>query len=491
MLAILRRYALAVLLFIAVITAFVSYVASQQMADFNRQQAALAKVTSHHARDVVELTLANQRKSIAHFTSLHAQLIRNLATAVDDAGVYDELELLLGTYFPAMHTFTLADSRGNVLLDGSVEEPGDACLKNIKMYAVDSSKVDASLRLHIDENGSHYDILGKLFVQNGQFIILFVSLRPDEIVRMLASVETDGHALYIVDDETALIEMSSQAARPLLSRSEILSRQESDRIRARAHIDNTRWDVVDVVDGRLLAAAYTEIFSRAATMLLIFAVAGVMVLLRIARSEKQRQLSEQKLKEHEAELEQTVRERTAALTKANERLQHLSLSDGLTGIANRRHFDTILNREIGRAHRENKPLSLLLFDIDFFKNYNDSAGHLAGDDCLRKIARAVETEFKRGGDLTARYGGEEFAIILPGVDVDEMQKQAERVREVIWNLNIPHPNSSVANRVTVSVGGSTLRRDQYKTGNDLIDEADEALYRAKSGGRNTFRVYAS
>ncbi len=491
MLAIFKQYALAVLLFVAVVTVFVSYVARQQLSDFSQQQTALAQQASRHVRDIVTLTLASQRQAVKHFAQLHAQLISKLAASVDDAGLYDELDLLLGAYFPDMHSFTLADSRGNLLLGGSADELLEACVQNIQMYSVDSNKVDAGLVLHDGDDGSHYDMLSKLFMQDSRSIVLFISFKPDSFVQTLKVVEPENHEMYIVRDDTQSIEMSRQGAKPVLSGDTTLAPSALARLRARVPIENTRWDVVDIAAESLLSAVYSTVVTRASLIWLMFCVIGLLALLHSARVEKRRLLTEQKLKAHEAELEQIVRERTDALTKANERLQHLSLSDGLTGIANRRHFDAILNREIGRANRDNKPLSLLLFDIDFFKNYNDSAGHLAGDDCLRKIARAVDGEFKRGGDLTARYGGEEFAIILPGSDAEEMQKQAERVREIVWQLNIPHPDSSVAQRVTVSVGGSTLRGDQYKTGNELIDEADEALFQAKSGGRNQYRIYAT
>ncbi len=486
--AIIKQYALAALLFFAVVTAFVSYFARQQLTDFNQSQTVLAQSASAHARDVIEMYLANQRKAVSQFVQLHAELIRKLSSNSENAELYDELDLLVGANFPEVKTFTLADAKGNVLLAGSVDELDEACVQNIHMYAADSSKADAGLHLHDDETGRHFDVMSKLFVQDGRFIILFATFDTRELKQFLASAQPEHHRLYIVADDNSRIELTTTTAHQTDGYA-LLSERESKRILAREHVENTEWDIVDIPEQAMLKAAYWEIFSQSVLMLLIFVIAGLLALLHITRIEKQRLLSEQKLKEHEQELEQTVRERTQALMKANERLEHLSLSDGLTGIANRRHFDAILNREIGRANRENKPLSLLLFDIDFFKNFNDNAGHLAGDDCLRKIAKAVDAEFKRGGDLTARYGGEEFAIILPGSDVSEMQRQAERVREIIWNLNIPHPSSTVSDRVTVSVGGATLRRDQYKTANDLIDEADEALYQAKSGGRNNYRVF--
>jgi len=173
-----------------------------------------------------------------------------------------------------------------------------------------------------------------------------------------------------------------------------------------------------------------------------------------------------------------------ALLRANEELKKLSLYDQLTGLANRRHFDETLSREFNLARRDKKPLSLIICDIDFFKLYNDNYGHQGGDSCLSSVAQLLADVLKRPTDLACRYGGEEFTSILPGTDLAGVKVIAEKLRDAIWQGNIPHEASTIADRVTLSFGTATYT-GQYQSADELIKAADDALYRAKDQGRNS------
>jgi diguanylate cyclase (GGDEF)-like protein/PAS domain S-box-containing protein len=173
-----------------------------------------------------------------------------------------------------------------------------------------------------------------------------------------------------------------------------------------------------------------------------------------------------------------------ARKKAEEQLKFIASMDGLTGIANRRHFDNILDLEWRRAIRSAKPLSLFIVDVDYFKNYNDTYGHLDGDSCLQKIAHTLRDSLRRAGNFVARYGGEEFAVILPDTDAEGAYLFAESLREKIENLNIEHKDSKIGKNVTVSIGVSTTVPKKGSTHDKLISLADKALYEAKQGGRN-------
>lgn len=181
---------------------------------------------------------------------------------------------------------------------------------------------------------------------------------------------------------------------------------------------------------------------------------------------------------------------TTRLDEMNRDLVRLSTVDALTGIANRRRFDEVLYKEWRRAMRRQYPITLVMCDIDFFKQYNDAQGHQAGDECIRSVARSIEETLKRPGDLVARYGGEEFAAILPDTGFDGAQIVAESVRSAIAELGIPHGRSSVASRVTLSVGAATMvpARGVPATGDQLVEAADKALYAAKAAGRNRVTV---
>lgn len=181
---------------------------------------------------------------------------------------------------------------------------------------------------------------------------------------------------------------------------------------------------------------------------------------------------------------------TRKLNEANRELSRLSSVDGLTGIPNRRVFDDTLVREWRRAERRSVPLSLLLLDIDHFKEYNDCYGHQAGDDCLRAVAGSLDRALRRSSDLAARYGGEEFVIVLPETDAEGARNVAENVLELVRGLGIKHARSQTAPRVTISIGVATVipARNDDSGWQELLGSADAALYQAKNKGRNRTEV---
>ncbi|NQZ54411.1 MAG: CHASE domain-containing protein [Piscirickettsiaceae bacterium] len=181
-------------------------------------------------------------------------------------------------------------------------------------------------------------------------------------------------------------------------------------------------------------------------------------------------------------IEIAVVERTRELNIAKDELEKITLLDGLTNIANRRHFDTYLDQEWRRALRDKKPLSLIMIDVDFFKQFNDQYGHLTGDSCLKEIATALKETVHRASDLVARFGGEEFVIIVP--NIADVFTLAELCRLHIENLGIPHLTSSIADHVTISIGFNSAIPTKNTSPIDLIGLADKSLYEAKSSGRN-------
>lgn len=189
------------------------------------------------------------------------------------------------------------------------------------------------------------------------------------------------------------------------------------------------------------------------------------------------------LRQSEQQLEQHVQERTVALQVANRQLAALSMTDGLTGIANRRHLDETLENEWQRARRSGEPLTLALLDVDWFKAYNDRLGHQAGDDCLRRIARILAGNVHRNTDLVARYGGEEFAFLAPATDGAGVVEIGHKIQAALHAMALRHPDSPLG-EVTVSMGIATLASGSQDGVEALVRRADDALYRAKAEGRN-------
>ncbi|MBJ6801655.1 diguanylate cyclase [Geomonas propionica] len=172
------------------------------------------------------------------------------------------------------------------------------------------------------------------------------------------------------------------------------------------------------------------------------------------------------------------------LQKATLELRRLSISDPLTGLGNRRHFEVMLDQEWQRAVRSERPVALIFLDIDFFKNFNDNYGHQAGDNCLKLVAQELGRFARRPGDTAARYGGEEFVLLLSGVGLADAATIAKACRKAVQALQIPHCDSAVAGVVTISAGVAAMIPDLDAGRQQLVEAADQALYRAKLKGRN-------
>jgi two-component system cell cycle response regulator len=174
--------------------------------------------------------------------------------------------------------------------------------------------------------------------------------------------------------------------------------------------------------------------------------------------------------------------------QSEDALQRAAMVDPLTQIANRRHFDSFLEKEWQRSMRSGQPLSLVVLDVDHFKLYNDTLGHPAGDSCLQRVAAAIASHALRPTDLAARYGGEEFVLLFAETDAETAAMMAEAIRAHIESLRIPHPRSTTSEWLTVSIGVATIHPHQLDNTESLFVAADRAMYVAKEGGRNQVRA---
>jgi diguanylate cyclase (GGDEF)-like protein len=198
-------------------------------------------------------------------------------------------------------------------------------------------------------------------------------------------------------------------------------------------------------------------------------------------------------RQREVELEGREKELlkvTRMLEETNERLRRLSTLDGLTGIPNRRRLMEFVEQEWRRGARDRTWLSVIMIDVDLFKNYNDSCGHQAGDDCLWMIASCLKRNFNRPADMIARYGGEEFMAVLPETPLDGAVKVAEQTRASVEMIRVPHPDSTVNAYVTISLGVASCIPGKDFAASELIAKADQSLFKAKEEGRNRIAAAA-
>ncbi|MDB1124445.1 diguanylate cyclase domain-containing protein [Vibrio algarum] len=187
-------------------------------------------------------------------------------------------------------------------------------------------------------------------------------------------------------------------------------------------------------------------------------------------------------------LESKVKERTIKLKEANQKLEWLSNIDGLTQIFNRRYFDTVLSQELLNHQKSKETLVLMICDIDYFKRYNDTYGHLAGDDCIKMVASILKAHCKKNTEIVARYGGEEFALIMPKTSHNEAKERAEAIRLSIADKALPHQSSDLGDFVSISIGVAVMNATKTTTIENIIGLADEALYKSKNSGRNKTTV---
>jgi diguanylate cyclase (GGDEF)-like protein len=190
------------------------------------------------------------------------------------------------------------------------------------------------------------------------------------------------------------------------------------------------------------------------------------------------------VRRHHTKREQKLTARVRRLERSNDELMRIACKDPLTGLANRRHFDELLSTEWLRAVRDQAPLSFVMLDLDYFHALNERYGHLGGDRCLKRVARAMARCLRRPSDILARYGGEEFAALLPSTDVIGACSVAERLRARVEQLQIPHKGSRCSSIVTLSAGVATITPTPGGSRDLLVAAADVALFRAKRKGRN-------
>ncbi len=252
---------------------------------------------------------------------------------------------------------------------------------------------------------------------------------------------------------------------------------------------NCEW-AIGALNGELAAVAsdyrharIVSLFIRAAAVGLLF-WAGVLFSRRLRKELAEQARLKDEISAANILLEDKVHERTAELEDLNRKLAVLSITDGLTGLANRRRLDEALLSEWQRSMRQGRPMAVIMIDVDEFKAYNDHFGHQAGDNCLVQLSGILRNNVQRAGELVARYGGEEFVIILPGIALDEAALLAETIRSAIHDEDIPHIEQSIRGIVTVSIGVAARIPKPGENAEGLLKDADNAMYEAKQCGRN-------
>jgi len=460
--------------------AFVLYwLGSMRFNEFYQSQKTVALETTDIVHLEIEKQLAQKKLLVGIFLEDHYELVSELANHPADEQLYHDLNAQLKRFFPDFFSVNIATGQGKPVIDDFEGNLGQLCIEDMQFFSKDKKQL---IRIHPNQNLYHYDILMPFRVQN-EDMILFVSFEPSNIASLLHTSQSYKHKLILVQEKREhLIEIIDKGARNKLEgRLDYrLDQNEKDRVLSSNHVDGTYWEVIDMHAPDLFVSFKRSLIKESTTIYLFFFVIIVVMLIILYRGDKKRVSAERQLEKNT----QDVIELNIQLSLANEELEKLSITDGLTGIYNRRHLDEKLSEEWERAKRLGIPLAFALIDIDYFKQYNDLYGHQAGDECLINIARVLAETFRRAGDLVARYGGEELAVVTLVDSQATIISQIEKFRTALKELQFKHKGSKVSEYVTVSTGVTFRTPDASLSAKQFVKEADEALYKAKANGRN-------
>ncbi len=300
-----------------------------------------------------------------------------------------------------------------------------------------------------------------------------------EAVRRALAAETDIQFEYCSRGEDAIDHALRVGPTVILQDLVMPGVDGLDLVRAYRQHPGTRDIPVIVLSSKEDAAIKSECFAADVSDYLVKLPDRIELIARIRHQHK----AHLNLRQRDAAY-RALSESQHKLLDMNRALQRLSHVDGLTGISNRRYLDEYLDLEWRRSARELGEFSLLMVDVDNFKQYNDSFGHLAGDEVLKRVAQAVRDSLHRPADLAARFGGEEFVVVLPGTEARGARVVGERVRRKIEALGVPHGAAGVGPLVTVSIGGAGVMPARGMEASELLASADAALYEAKNNGKN-------
>ncbi len=410
-------------------------------ASLERERVETARQTVYLASQAIERILGEQRHLLHLFTQKQASTLDSVIVAPASDQAKAQLTWEARRYFPEAFAHTLADREGKVLLEAFDGLVGEVCRDNIRAFARTSEQ---RLHIHPFPIRPHYDVMAR----HGEHIF-FVSFAPDRIRGILAGHELPGLRLTLVRNSTLQVEIPNPGhpgdQAPIL---------------ATRAVPSTDWRLVALALPAQHRAEQLAIRKEAAGLLVALGMFSLVFHRLVARERHDRMNAEAQARE----------------------MAHLGLVDALTGLPNRRALDMDLEREWLNMERSDDPLSLLMIDLDHFKHYNDTYGHLAGDHCLRAVAQAMRTTLRRPRDHIARFGGEEFAILLPNTPCLAAKLLADALHKAVRDA---FAAGNEGPGVTISVGISCAHAKQLKSARDLLDVADRALYGAKGAGRDT------
>jgi len=420
----------------------------------------------------ISKTLREKQRFIDIFVDNAKDLIIKLSADPYNETLHQKLESRLKKYQPDVFAFNIMDKTGEPIIGDFKGDIGKLCLQDLKQYL---TKGERHIRLHPKSNGYHYDIISKYY-KDGNEHLFFVSFHIDEIVEILQSTQPMKHNLILVNkQQNNLIEITSQDSIEKQNNrlNHKMTGAENLRVLSSTEVKGSDWHITDMNDIDLFKDYKKKIFIESIVAYYIFTIIVLFMRNILLKQDEKRTIAEEQLQKNHTQIKDL-----------NNQLELLSRTDSLTGLYNRRYFDEMILQEWNRCSRSQQPLSCILMDIDYFKDYNDTYGHQSGDKCLKNLSLVMQDTFRRAGDIVARYGGEEFIIIMSDTNKEEAEATITLFRNELKKLRILNKASSVDEYVTISCGLVTQIPSQSDSIESFIRKADKALYQAKDYGRN-------
>ena len=469
-------FAVFVILILCTLLLWIDYT---RFGDFKDSPVKISKRMVNDIKIEIERSIENKSRLIKLFSEENRELIIDLYKKPQKITLNTTFHRRLKRYFPDLFASAIATERGDPIVDDFGGNVGKMCVSDMQSFARDHYY---NVRIHPNKTAYHFDIMNT-WNMNGKKVIFFVSFLPDKIARLLQTGQAPNHKLVLVmADKQHLIEIDEVGSRDKITdRIDFhLSAKEQERILYSQPIEGSKWLLVDIRDENLFSDFRSEMVKELAVIFSLFIFATLLMWRLILREETRRTDAEDELRKYVSHTEVLNKE----LEQVNKKLEVMSIVDEVTGIYNRRYFNQHVATEWNTALRQKTPISILLMDIDHFKKYNDTYGHQAGDECLKSVASEMKSFLRRSSDFVARFGGEEFIAITLGLDEDNAFSIADKLREAIEILHIPHEESGVSDYVTVSCGIVTVTPSKEQSISEIIKLADDALYEAKANGRN-------
>lgn len=444
---------------------------NERAGNFTKYHQEISKNATRNISQEIERLLQQKKQLVISFVEDNGQMFSDIAAHPEDEGLYQSLNLKLGRYFTDYFASNIATPAGELVVDDFEGNIGELCLNDLQHYINSGYQ---QVRIHPNPMIYHYDILVK-FGEGIDRKIIIITFNTDEIVSLLKASNPENHNLIIADGYNNLVEITREGSRNLLKdRIDYrLSENERSRVISSAAIKGTYWEVLDLHDPGLFSSYKNRIIWQAVVIYLFFVLVITLMSFSLYAG-----LRRQK------KLEQGLLENNREICALNTELEKLSLTDSLTGLYNRRHFEANSATEFCRSERLSVDLNIAIIDIDYFKQYNDNYGHQAGDECLVRISDILKSRFRRSNETVTRYGGEEFVILNQGDNSTGFVKRLQQLSDEIERNRIRNPGSKVSDNITISIGvASTLNIDTDSL-DGLFRVADRALYLAKGEGRN-------